>query len=100
MKKLLLLSILLTGCASIEPPKEPTSPTPIYPPLYDVRPIRELLPQAQSEAKKLKQFVDRSGRMMRLQWALEAYLSAADELYNEIIYAPPAQVSYEPWQIY
>lgn len=100
MKKLLLLSAfaLLTGCAYQGTPN-PVSPVPIYPPLYDTQPLKQALHQSQIEALKFKRFVDDSGRMIRLQWALESYTAATKELYNEILSAPPAQVSYYPWQV-
>lgn len=99
-KTLLVIALALnTGCATHVEVKQPVSPTPIYPPLYDVKPLKHLLYQTQIEALKLEQFAKNSRGLMRLQWALEAYKFAAKDLYDEIQYAPPAQINYQPWQV-
>jgi hypothetical protein len=99
-KTLLVIGLVLNaGCAAYVGESQPVSPVPIYPPLYDTKPLKQSLQQSQVEALKFKRFVDDSGRMIRLQWALESYIAATKELYNEIYSAPPAQISYYPWQV-
>lgn len=99
MKVLNLLTVLLVGCAHTEPKTGPVSVDPIYPPLFDVTAIKEHLNDAQRETLKLKKFVANSGGMCMLQSTIDIYLVSAQNLYDQIVYAPPAQVRYEPWQI-
>jgi len=98
MKKLLLLSILLSGCAQYCGVEQPTSPTPIYPPMYDVQPLKQLLRQTQNEALRLEQFAKNDNNLLRLRWALEAYKYAAQDLYYAVETSPQATITYQPWQ--
>jgi hypothetical protein len=99
MKTYALAALLLAGCAHTEVGVDPVSVNPIYPPLFDVTNIKKQLIETQREAKKLKEFVKQSGGLVMLQSSIDIYLVSAQNLYEEIIYAPPAQVRYEPWQI-
>lgn len=99
MKYRILLASLLVGCAHTE--TKPTKPliAPINPPLFDVTAIKQQLIESQKQAIALRQFVVNSGGLYRLQSSIDIYLVSAQNLYDEIVYAPPAQVSYQPWQI-
>lgn len=99
MKPFNLLAVLLIGCAHTEPESQPVSIDPVYPPLFDVTDIKEHLNKTQRETLKLKKFVASSGGMCVLQSTIDIYLVSAQNLYDEIVYAPPAQIRYEPWQI-
>jgi hypothetical protein len=61
--------------------------------------IKENIKYDQMETIKLKKFVANSGVMCMLQSTIDIYLVSAQNLYDQIVYAPPAQVRYEPWQI-
>jgi hypothetical protein len=102
MKKLLLPYLaLLTGCAQycgVEPGTG-TYGTPIYPPVYDVQPMRNAIYNATNEARKLKQFVGDDRNLIRVIWALEAYETANTDLLGAINTAPGATVTYTPWQM-
>lgn len=97
-KTLPILAALLTGCAQYAGVTQPVSPTPVYPPMYDVQPLKRLIQQTQIEALKLEEFVNNSDGLLRLQWSLERYKFAAKDLYYDIQTAPAAQISYQPWQ--
>jgi hypothetical protein len=103
MKKLLLLlPILLTGCATYVGVEQPTSPNPIYPPVYDVEPLKQLLYQTQTEAIKLEKFVKsmQSQNLINLERSLHSYKYSAKDLYDSIVNSPTASVNYTPWQTY
>jgi hypothetical protein len=97
MKKYLLPSLLVAGCTQYCG-VDPVSPTPIYPPLFDIRPLKQILEQSHPQAQKLKQFVENAGDMVPLQCAVDTYIMATQDLYYQINNTPTAQVQYRPWQ--
>lgn len=101
LKTLPVLAVLLTGCATyvgVDNPR-PLNPVPIYAPMYDTMPTKRAIDNARYEARKLKQFVQYDRNLIRLIWALDAYESASNDLMTAINTAPPATISYRPWQI-
>lgn len=100
MKKLLLIPALalLTGCAQYCGVEQPLSPTPIYPPMYDVRPLRNNLRAGIGQAQKLKAFSAHDNNLMRLNWALDAYNIACVNLLEALDTSNTATISYKPWQ--
>jgi len=104
MKNILLLPVivLLTGCAQYAGVAEPgtgTYGTPIYPPTFDIHPMRNVLQAGATESQKLMQFVGNDNNLIRLRWALERYQDATEGLYNAINTAPGASITYTPWQM-
>jgi hypothetical protein len=104
MRKTLLIINLtfVTGCAYHEQgPQYATTPGPIYPPVYDVRPLKQSLRQAQDQALELETFVKqmKSPNLINLERSLNAYKYAARDLYFNIVNTPTATVNYSPWQI-
>jgi hypothetical protein len=102
MKKYLVIaSILSSGCATyvgVDNPR-PLNPVPIYAPMYDTMPTKIAIDRARCEARKLKQFVYQDRNLIRLIWALDAYETASNDLMSAINTAPPATISYRPWQV-
>lgn len=99
MKKLLILSVLLTGCAQYYEPGTGTYGVPIYPPTYDVQPMRNIANAGIVEAQKLRQFVGNDNNLIKLRWALESYESSSRDLIYAINTAQGATITYTPWQM-
>ena len=101
MRYTLLLIVLLTGCVSYvgTDHPQPVSPIPVYPPLYDVRPVKNALIQAQNEVIGLDQFVSNNSSMFRLKCLIDAYKLAAEDLAYAIDNTTNAQINYHPWRV-
>ena len=67
--------------------------------MYDVKPAKIAIDRARYEARRLKQFVQYDRNLIRLIWALDAYETTSNDLMTAINTAPPATISYQPWQI-
>lgn len=102
MRKVIPLILLLTGCAS-QPEycgvEYPPSPTPIYPPMYDIQPMLRSAYVSLQEARRLKQFAGDDRNLIRVINALLAYESASTSLIEAINTSPDASIRYNPWQI-
>jgi len=104
MKTILLLPALalITGCAQYAGTNNPQvlSPSPIYPPVYDVEPLKQLLRETQAEAIKLETFVKsmQSSNLINLERSLHSYKYSARDLFDSIVNTPTASVNYTPWQ--
>lgn len=99
-KTLFILTALITGCVTY-PEVSPYQTTgPIYPPSYNVQPLKDLLRQTQNEALDLETFVKsmQSQNLINLERSLNAYKYAAKDLYDDIVNTPTASVNYSPWQ--
>jgi hypothetical protein len=82
MKKLLLLSILFTGCAYNGPEIISLN----YPPFinYNTQPLQEYIRRSDAEAMKLEQFVRRSNNRTNLLQTLIASRQANRALYQQL----------------
>jgi hypothetical protein len=82
MKKLLLLTILLTGCAYNGPEIISLN----YPPFinYNTQPLQQSLRETDLEATKLEEFVRRSNNRTDLLQALRASQQANRYLYRQL----------------
>jgi hypothetical protein len=82
MKKLLLLSVLFTGCAYNGPEIIALN----YPPFinYNTQPLQEHLRRVDDESMKLEQFVRRSHNRPELLQALHNSQQANRTLYNQL----------------
>lgn len=100
LKALLLLTVLTTGCATYTEVSPYQTTGPIYPPSYNVQPLKDLLRQTQYEALDLETFVKsmQSQNLINLERSLHAYKYAAKDLYDSIVNTPTASVNYSPWQ--
>ena len=101
MKKLLLLPVLslMTGCATYVGVEQPVSPTPVYPPMYDTRVLKVNIATGLQEAYRLKKFTYTDNNLMRLDWALDAYINANKNLQNALYICNTATLSYNDWQV-
>jgi len=82
MKKLLLFSILMSGCAMNGPEIISLN----YPPFinYNTQPLQEHLRRTDDESMKLEQFVQRSNNRQDLLQALRASQQANRYLYKQL----------------
>jgi hypothetical protein len=82
MKKLLLLSILFTGCAYNGPEIISLN----YPPFinYNTQPLQEYIRRSDAEAMKLEQFVRRSNNRTQLLQSLVNSRQSNRELYKQL----------------
>lgn len=82
MKKLLLLSILFTGCAYNGPEIISLN----YPPFinYNTQPLQEYIRRADAEAMKLEQFVRKSNNRTDLLQTLVSSRQANRALYQQL----------------
>ena len=82
MKKLLLLSILFTGCAYNGPEIISLN----YPPFinYNTQPLQQSLRETDLEATKLEEFVQRSNNRTDLLQALRTSQQANRYLYRQL----------------
>lgn len=82
MKKLLLLSILMSGCAYNGPEIISLN----YPPFinYNTQPLQESIRRSDAEAMKLEQFVRRSNNRTDLLQALVTSRQANRNLYQQL----------------
>lgn len=100
-RTLLLITLLFTGCAQycgVEPGTG-TYGTPIYPPVYDVQPMRNVINAGAVQAQRLRQFAGNDRNLIRLIWALDAYEAANRDLLQAINTSPGATITYTPWQM-
>lgn len=82
MKKLLLFSILLSGCAYNGPEIIALN----YPPFinYNTQPLRQAIERTDNEAMKLEEFVRRSNNRQDLLQALRTSRQANRDLYKQL----------------